>query len=203
MNSCVDICDDSPIFMLGLAHILSGARVQVGRAETQCGEPAFWQSDALILGSDMLPAPAMRSYISRVVTHVPVLVLCTHWEGQSRDLLEAGATGVASKRGKVDDLVEAVWAVIARRPSQMAESSATEPGEVALTDREQQVLLHISHGLTHGQIATRLGISPHTVDTYVKRIRVKLGAGNKAELTRAALQRRPNLWPARAATSRK
>jgi Bacterial regulatory proteins, luxR family len=39
----------------------------------------------------------------------------------------------------------------------------------------------------HGQITTRLGISPHTVDTYVKRIRAKLGAGNKAELTRLAL----------------
>ena len=36
-------------------------------------------------------------------------------------------------------------------------------------------------------MAARLGISPHTVDTYVKRIRVKLGVGNKAELTRAAL----------------
>jgi len=41
--------------------------------------------------------------------------------------------------------------------------------------------------LTHGQIATQLGISPHTVDTYVKRIRAKLGVGNKAELTRVAL----------------
>ncbi|MFC7585743.1 response regulator transcription factor [Nonomuraea antimicrobica] len=49
------------------------------------------------------------------------------------------------------------------------------------------MLRRISQGLTHGQIATRLGISRHTVDTYVKRIRAKLGAGNKAELTRAAL----------------
>lgn len=42
-------------------------------------------------------------------------------------------------------------------------------------------------GLTHLQIATRLGISPHTVDTYVKRIRAQARVGNKAELTRAAL----------------
>ena len=49
------------------------------------------------------------------------------------------------------------------------------------------MLRQISRGLTHGQIATRLGISPHTVDTYVKRIRAKLGVGNKAELTRVAL----------------
>jgi len=59
-----------------------------------------------------------------------------------------------------------------------------------LSGRELQVLRQISRGLTHGQIATRLGISPHTVDTYVKRIRAKLGVGNKAELTRIALDGR-------------
>jgi DNA-binding NarL/FixJ family response regulator len=62
-----------------------------------------------------------------------------------------------------------------------------DPAGYHLSEREDQVLGQIAHGLTHGQIATRLGISPHTVDTYVKRIRAKLGVGNKAELTRAAL----------------
>ncbi|MFD7068321.1 response regulator transcription factor [Streptomyces sp. NPDC059913] len=56
-----------------------------------------------------------------------------------------------------------------------------------LSFRERQVLHHIAAGLTHGQTAHRLGISQHTVDTYVKRIRAKLGTGNKAQLTRAAL----------------
>lgn len=56
-----------------------------------------------------------------------------------------------------------------------------------LSTREHQVLQQIALGLTHHQIGRRLGISQHTVDTYVKRIRAKLGLGNKAELTRAAL----------------
>jgi DNA-binding CsgD family transcriptional regulator len=46
---------------------------------------------------------------------------------------------------------------------------------------------HIARGLTHSQIASRLQISQHTVDTYVERIRGKLDIGNKAELTRAAV----------------
>lgn len=37
------------------------------------------------------------------------------------------------------------------------------------------------------QTARRLKISKHTVDTYIKRARVKLRLGNKADLTRAAL----------------
>ncbi len=56
-----------------------------------------------------------------------------------------------------------------------------------LSERERQVLAYIASGLTHSQIATRMRISKATVDTYVGRIRRKLGAGNKADLTRAAL----------------
>jgi DNA-binding CsgD family transcriptional regulator len=71
--------------------------------------------------------------------------------------------------------------------------SVTEPGDrdsfPPLSTRENQVLLQLSYGLTHHQIARQLQISRHTVDTYVRRIRAKLGVGNKAELTRMSLLR--------------
>jgi RNA polymerase sigma factor (sigma-70 family) len=81
---------------------------------------------------------------------------------------------VLSQRDSVDALLSAIRAV-------------TESRMAGLSERERQVLGHIARGLTQGQVARRLGISEHTVDTYVKRIRAKLGAGNKAELTRLAL----------------
>lgn len=56
-----------------------------------------------------------------------------------------------------------------------------------LSARETEVLQCIASGMTHRQVANRLDISQHTVDTYIKRIKLKLGAGNKAELTRAAI----------------
>jgi DNA-binding NarL/FixJ family response regulator len=58
-----------------------------------------------------------------------------------------------------------------------------------LSVREDQALMLIARGFTHGQVATRMGVSKSTVDTYVERIRSKLQVGNKAELTRAALER--------------
>ena len=67
--------------------------------------------------------------------------------------------------------------------------------DTALSTRERQVLQYIACGYTHGQAARRLGISPHTVDTYVKRIRAKLAVGNKAELTRAAVLGKYLQWP--------
>ncbi|WP_328611272.1 helix-turn-helix transcriptional regulator [Amycolatopsis sp. NBC_00345] len=39
--------------------------------------------------------------------------------------------------------------------------------------RELEVLHHIAHGYTYAAIAHKLKISPHTVDTYVRRIKIK------------------------------
>jgi DNA-binding NarL/FixJ family response regulator len=56
-----------------------------------------------------------------------------------------------------------------------------------LAPREVETLRWIASGYTHSQIARRMGLTQTTVDTYVKRIRAKLDAGNKAELTRMAI----------------
>lgn len=56
-----------------------------------------------------------------------------------------------------------------------------------LSPREHEVLTAVADGLTHRQIATRLKISPHTVETYIKRIKAKRSLGNKADMTRLAL----------------
>jgi DNA-binding NarL/FixJ family response regulator len=60
-----------------------------------------------------------------------------------------------------------------------------EPG--VLSRREIETLRLIADGCTHRQVARRLGLTEMTVNTYVKRIRAKLHAGNKAELTRKAI----------------
>lgn len=57
-----------------------------------------------------------------------------------------------------------------------------------LAPREVETLRWIARGLTHAQIAKRMGLSQATVNTYAKRIRSKLKVSNKAELTRIAIQ---------------
>jgi DNA-binding NarL/FixJ family response regulator len=57
-----------------------------------------------------------------------------------------------------------------------------------LAPREVETLQWIARGLTQGQIATRMGLSHATVNTYAKRIRAKLKVSNKAELTRIAIE---------------
>ncbi|WP_078628781.1 LuxR C-terminal-related transcriptional regulator [Streptomyces sp. NRRL F-2664] len=45
---------------------------------------------------------------------------------------------------------------------------------VGLAPREREVLAHIAAGCTYVQTARLMGLSRHTVDAYVRRIRVKL-----------------------------
>ena len=59
---------------------------------------------------------------------------------------------------------------------------------ISLAARERQALALIAQGFTQAQAATRMGISPATIDTSIRRIRRKLGRGNKAELTRRAIE---------------
>jgi DNA-binding NarL/FixJ family response regulator len=57
-----------------------------------------------------------------------------------------------------------------------------------LAPREVETLRLIASGLTHSQVAKRMGLSQATINTYAKRIRSKLNVNNKAELTRLAIQ---------------
>jgi DNA-binding CsgD family transcriptional regulator len=63
-----------------------------------------------------------------------------------------------------------------------------EEDQSGLAPREIETLRWIASGLTHAQIATRMGLSQATVNTYAKRIRAKLNVSNKAELTRMAIE---------------
>jgi DNA-binding NarL/FixJ family response regulator len=62
------------------------------------------------------------------------------------------------------------------------------PVSATLAPRETEALGWLAVGLTHREIAGRMGLTEATVSTYVKRIRSKLNARNKAELTRVAIE---------------
>jgi DNA-binding NarL/FixJ family response regulator len=56
-----------------------------------------------------------------------------------------------------------------------------------LTDRELEILEYVSVGLSGKQVASRLGLSPRTVETHLSKLYRKLGARNRVQaLSRAA-----------------
>jgi DNA-binding NarL/FixJ family response regulator len=106
--------------------------------------------------------------------------------------LEAGAIGYLLKRTSRDELFAALRLVqaggspissgIARRVAQVFQQPRpSAPDNETLSERERQVLDLLSHGHPEKQIADRLGISPHTVHTYIRRIYEKLHVHSHAQ----------------------
>ncbi|CAM5579821.1 response regulator transcription factor [Streptomyces griseomycini] len=56
-----------------------------------------------------------------------------------------------------------------------------------LSPREEEVLHYIAQGCTYGGTARRIGVSVHTVDGYLRRIRSKFEIRTYAELVRLDL----------------
>ncbi|OIK01657.1 response regulator transcription factor [Streptomyces monashensis] len=66
-------------------------------------------------------------------------------------------------------------------------ASPIEASIASLSPREQETLHHIAAGRTYLQTARLMGLSQHTVDAYLRRIRAKLNVHCTAELTRVAI----------------
>lgn len=179
-----------PIYLIGLVHSLQDAGTMVVATAQLPPDDEFALVDAFVIDADVMEAHRDLSVISAVADHAPVLVVNNAQEGAVERYIAAGAYSVIDKYESVARMVSTIRSAATgscSTPQAVDEGTTGVTPGVRLSSRESQVLRGVSLGLTHGQISTRLGISPHTVDTYVKRIRTKLGAGNKAELTRIAL----------------
>jgi non-specific serine/threonine protein kinase len=62
----------------------------------------------------------------------------------------------------------------------------------ALTPREEEVAVLVSHGLTNRQIASELSISEHTVATHITKILKKLGLSSRSRLSAWVAERGPS-----------
>ncbi len=67
-------------------------------------------------------------------------------------------------------------------------TAAVAGARTPLTAREREVLTLLAHGATSADVATRLGIGDETVQTHVRRARVKLGAHTRTEAVAKALR---------------
>ncbi|MBH9553908.1 response regulator [Inhella gelatinilytica] len=71
--------------------------------------------------------------------------------------------------------------VIAHFAASKTQAPAAAIPEVALTERESEVLLRVAKGFTLPEIGVQLGLSRHTIADYVKQIYRKLNVSSRAE----------------------
>lgn len=110
----------------------------------------------------------------------------------------AGAAGYLLKTSSAADITQAVREAlaggspmnprIARRVLEMFSKLAPKQGDYGLSDREKEILQLMVTGLIKKEIADRLTLSVHTVDTYLRRIYEKLAVNTRTGAVAKALK---------------
>lgn len=203
------VVDDHAVVREGLRHVLSAAGGFVVVGEARTGEEAValaaeHQPNVVLLD---LSLPGMSGLDAAAALRarwpeIRVLVLSMHEQDEYViAAVRGGAHGYVLKDTGPAELRAAIRAVhdgagyfspaVATRlgAAIRGEVTADSPGErlARLTPRERQVLTHVAEGWTNREIATRLGISPRTVESHRESLMKKLSLRSVAELTRFAL----------------
>lgn len=117
--------------------------------------------------------------------------------------LRSGASGYLLKSAGVDEILSAIAqaqrggtlmpAPVARQVLTFFQSATLPESEAdgyGLTEREIEVLNEMAGGYSQREIATRLFLSPHTVDSHIRHIYEKLHVSSGIEAVAKALRER-------------
>jgi len=128
-----------------------------------------------------------------------VAITANEDESYLRQLCKAGAVGYVLKRSAGDELVKAIGTVakggVYFEPSLAGQALARQMADprsdarsVVLSDREQEVVMMLAWGYSNKEIASQLGLSVKTVETYKVRVAEKLHLRSRTEMVQYALR---------------
>jgi DNA-binding NarL/FixJ family response regulator len=202
------LADDHPIVLDGLRNLVCAEDdfQLVGEAVSGLGALKLIRDkrpDVAVLDISMpeINGIMLSRRLTGEMPDLRLLVLTLHEDrAYLNQALEAGVRGYVLKRSAVENLVQAIRAVIvgglyidpaivgrvfdgSRVNKKLAAKKGVSP---ALTDREADVLKMAALGFTNKEIASRLDVGVKSVETYKARGLEKLGLKTRAELVRYA-----------------
>lgn len=201
------IVDDQPLLRTGFRMILSAESDLEVVGEAADGRAGVDQARRLrpdvVLMDIRMPVmdgveATQRLAGPGVDAPVKVLILTTFdLDEYVFEALRAGASGFLLKDTPAEDLIDAIHVVAAgeallapsitrrlldRFAARLPSAKAAAPSHLAdLTDREHEVLLLVSKGLSNAEVAGQLFLSETTVKTHVSRILMKLDLRDRVQ----------------------
>jgi DNA-binding NarL/FixJ family response regulator len=201
------LADDHPIVLDGLRNLIRAEADFELVGEAASGLAALkvireQRPDVAVLDVSMpeINGIVLSRRLAAEMPQVSVLILTLHEDrAYLNQALEAGVRGYVLKRSAVENLVQAIRAVLVgglyvdpaisartRDGKRSSSKAAPQGGAPALTEREAAVLKMAGWGLTNKEIASRLDVGVKSVETYKARGLEKLGLKTRAELVRYA-----------------
>ncbi|MGE0241263.1 MAG: response regulator [Parvibaculaceae bacterium] len=199
----VIIVDDHPLFRAALKQALSGAfkgiKLDEAGALDAVTERLDRDSDVDLVLLD-LKMPGVQGlsglmFLRAQYPAVPIAVVSASDEPHIiRRALDLGASGFIPKSLAVDDMRQAVTAILAGGvwapeglgPGTDGEGDALARRIATLTPQQMRVLMMLKEGLLNKQIAFQLGVSEATVKAHVSAILQKLDVASRTQAVIAA-----------------
>jgi DNA-binding NarL/FixJ family response regulator len=214
------IADDHALFRDGVASLVGAwGHEVVGSAGTEEEAVAVAVAVApdLVLMDVRMPGGSGLAATARIRSARPetaiVILTVSEDEDDLFEAIKAGAQGYLLKNLEAPQLRSMLEAVergeaaitpatagriidefVRRERAGGVDASRRTSDPDRLTERELDVLGHVTRGLRNKEIATQLGISENTVKYHLRNILEKLHAGSRAELAARAV--REGLVPA-------
>ena len=151
------------------------------------------QPDVLLLDLESPDDQSMSLPIESGIS--PLVVLTDNTENSwVVEALDSGTRAILPRDMTSEEIVAAIQAaaagLVALHPQVLhsmlspippAEEPEPDPSDQVLTPREIEVLRMVAEGLGNKEVASRLGISDHTVKFHISSIFAKLGASSRTE----------------------
>jgi len=198
----VAVVDDHPIVRDGLAGWVTvpGSGIRVVATATTVDEVLAGpgrRAHVVLLDLDLGDGTTPARNVAAILAAGPaVLVLSASGRPAAvRDAMRAGAGGYVLKHEEAAELRAAIRAVAAGTDwvsPRLAYIFATDdaPDRPALSAQETRTLRLYATGMPIKSVARRLGISEETARQYVRRVREKYAAANRAAPTKVDLYHR-------------
>lgn len=204
----VALIDDHPIVRQGLRNLLQTEPSFDVIAEADDGIAGLElvqrvKPDVLIVDL-MMPGLNGLDLIKQALKHLPrlriVVLSMQSADSYVVEALNSGAAGYVLKETGPSEIIQAIKTVVvggrylSPKLAQRVLDSSTGQKRIAdpydsLTPREREILHLIIEGNTSPQIASRLVLSPRTVELHRSRIMKKLELHNQTDIFRYALER--------------
>lgn len=204
------LADDHPVVRIGVRNMLKAEGVFEVVGEASDGDEAITQTlellpDILLLDLSMPRMPgleAMRAIMSGSARVKIILLTSTISTQQIIEALQIGARGIVTKDALIDQLTNAIGAVlqgdywihgkrvvnlVGALHDLMQKAATPERKTYGLTPRELEVVGCIVEGCSNRDIAKQFTISEETVKRHLSNIFDKTGVSTRLELALFAI----------------
>lgn len=198
------IADDHTMFRQGLISLLQEEENITVVGEASNGKEALTllekqEADVLLLDIEMPEVDGFDVLRNLKKKHntTKVLALTMHTSTEFvKNIIKAGADGYLQKDAEKSNLIEAIKQIVTQGSYYTPQIAALllndlkkEIPNTAISPREKEVIQLIVDGNTTKEIAKKLYLSKHTIESHRQNILSKLQLKNSAELVKYAIQK--------------